>query len=53
MDWVLPTAENLAVAEAATSEERNVAPPRAADHSDEHGLISQPKKLAMHFKLIF
>src|SRR5204862_2335198 len=35
MDWVRPTDEILAVAETAASEERNVAPPSAADHSVE------------------
>jgi hypothetical protein len=53
MDWVRPTDEILAVAEMAASEERNVAPPRAADHGVEHGLTSQLKKLAIHFKLVF
>jgi hypothetical protein len=53
MDWVRPTDEILAVAETAASEERNVAPPRAADHGVEHGLTSQLKKLAIHFKLVF
>ncbi len=54
MDWVLPTDEILAVAEAATSEERGVAPPRAADPGvKEHGPTAQLKKLAMHFKLAF
>jgi hypothetical protein len=53
MDWVLPTDEILAVAESA-SEERNVAPPSAADHGvEEHGLASPLKKLAMHLKLVF
>lgn len=49
MDWVLPTDETLAVANAA-SEERNVAPPRAVDHGVEQGLTSQLRKFAMHFK---
>jgi hypothetical protein len=54
MDWVLPTDEILAVAEAATSEQRDVASPRAADPGvEERGLTSQRKKLAMHFKLAF
>jgi hypothetical protein len=53
MDWVLPTAEHLAVAEMATSEERNVAPRRAADHGVGHRMTSQLKKLATHFKLAF
>jgi hypothetical protein len=49
MDWVLPTDENLAVAETKTSEERNVAPPKA-DHGVEHGLTSQLRRFAVHFK---
>ena len=53
MDWVLPTAEILAMAETVRSEERNVAPSMAADHSAEHGLTSRLKKLVMHFKLAF
>ena len=54
MDWVLPTDEILAVAEAATSEERDVASPRAADPGvKEHGPTAHLKKLAMHFKLAF
>ena len=53
MDWVLPTDEILAVAETARSEERNIAPPMAANHDVEHGLTSRLKKLAMHFKLAF
>src|SRR5882724_13607723 len=40
MDWVRPTDEILAVAETAASEERNVAPPSAADRV-EHGPTSQ------------
>jgi hypothetical protein len=50
MDWVLPTDETLAAANAAASEERNVAPPTAANHGVEHGLTSQPRKFAVHFK---
>lgn len=50
MDWVLPTDENLAVAETKTSEERNVAPPKAVDHGVEHCLASQLHKFAVHFK---
>jgi hypothetical protein len=54
MDWVLPTDETLAVAETTMSEERNIAPPTADGQSvEEHGLTSQLKKLAMHFKLAF
>ena len=53
MDWVLPTDEHLAVAEAAASQERNVAPSMTADHSAEHGRTSRLKKLAIHFKLAF
>jgi hypothetical protein len=46
MDWVLPTDETLAVAETVASEEHNIAPPRAADH----GLTSQLRKFAIHFR---
>lgn len=54
MDWALPTDEILTVAETVMSEEeRNVAPPRAADRGVEHGLTSRLKKLAMHFNLVF
>jgi hypothetical protein len=53
MDWVLPTDETLAVAETVASEEHNVTPPRAADHGAEHGLTSQLRKFAVHFKRAF
>jgi hypothetical protein len=54
MDWVLPTDEILAVAETLTSEERHAAPPTPSGQSvEEHGLTSQLKKVAMHFKLLF
>jgi hypothetical protein len=53
MDWVLPTDETLAVAETVASEEYNVTPPRAADHGAEHGLTSQLRKFAVHFKRAF
>jgi hypothetical protein len=53
MDWVLPTAEILAVAETVMSQERNVAPQMAADRGVEQSLTSRLKKLAMHFKLVF
>jgi hypothetical protein len=53
MDWVLPTDEILAVAQTAASEERNVAPPKAADPDTEHGRASRLKKLAMQIKLVF
>jgi hypothetical protein len=52
MDWVLPTDETLAVAETVASEEHNIAPPRAADHGVEHGLTSQLRKFAVHFKAL-
>jgi hypothetical protein len=52
MDWVLPTDEILAVAETTMSEGPNVVPPTANGQSvEEHGLKSQLKKLAIHFKL--
>jgi hypothetical protein len=50
MDWVLPTEENLAVAERAISEERTVAPLSAADQGVEPGLTSQLREFAVHFK---
>jgi hypothetical protein len=50
MDWVLPTDENLAVAERAVSEERTVAPLSAADHGVEPALTSQLREFAVHFK---
>lgn len=50
MDWVLPTDETLAVAETVASEEHNIAPSRAAKHGVEHGLTSQLRKFAMHFR---
>jgi hypothetical protein len=50
MDWVLPTDENLAVANAAASEERNIVPPREADHGIEHARTSQLRDFAVHFE---
>jgi hypothetical protein len=50
MDWVLPTDELLAVANAAASEERNVVPPREADHGIEHARTSQLRGFAVHFE---
>jgi hypothetical protein len=50
MDWVLPTDEILAVAETARSNERNIAPSRAADSGVEHGLTSRLRKFAVYFK---
>jgi hypothetical protein len=35
MDWVLPTDELLALAETATAEDHNTAPPKVADRSEE------------------
>jgi hypothetical protein len=35
MDWVLPTDELLALAETATVEDHNTAPPKVADRSEE------------------
>jgi hypothetical protein len=53
MDWVLPTDEIMAVAEAVMSEVRDGAPQMADDRGVEHGLTSRLKKSAMHFKLVF
>jgi hypothetical protein len=50
MDWVLPTDEILAAAETVAPDECNVAPPSVADHGVEHGLTSQVRKFAVHFK---
>jgi hypothetical protein len=50
MDWVLPTDELLAVANAAASEERNVVPPREVDHGIEHARTSQLRGFAVHFE---
>jgi hypothetical protein len=52
MDWVLPTDEILA-AQTAASEERNVAPPKAAAGGVEGGVTSRLRKFATHFKLAF
>jgi hypothetical protein len=35
MDWVLPTDELVALAETATAEDHNIAPPKVADRSEE------------------
>ena len=53
MDWVLPTDEILAVAKAAMPEEHNVDSPKAADDGVDHGLASQLRKFAAHFKQAF
>ena len=53
MDWVLPTDEILAVAKAAMREEHNVDSPKAADEWGDHGLASQLRKFAAHFKQAF
>jgi hypothetical protein len=53
MDWVLPTDENLAVANAATSKEQRVAAPMSADRERQQLPTSQLGKFAMHFKRAF
>lgn len=53
MDWVLPTNEIMVVAETATSEERNIASPKAADQGVEDGLTAQLRKFAINFKRAF
>jgi hypothetical protein len=53
MDWVLPTDEILAAAEAATSEERDLAASRIAANGVEQGLASQLRKLAAHLRQSF
>lgn len=51
MDWVLPTDEIVALANAAASKERNVAPPSTAPgHGAAHEPTSQLSKFAVHFK---
>jgi hypothetical protein len=50
MDWVLPTDELLALAETATAEDHNTAPPKVADRS-ENSLASQLRKFALHLRL--
>jgi hypothetical protein len=50
MDWVLPTDEILAVANAAASEECYVVPPREADHGIAHARTSQLRGFAVHFE---
>jgi hypothetical protein len=51
MDWVLPTNELVALAETATPEDHNTAPPRVADRGEEPGLASRLRKFALHLKL--
>jgi hypothetical protein len=51
MDWVLPTNELVALAETATLEDNNTAPPRVADRDEEHSLASRLRKFALHLKL--
>jgi hypothetical protein len=53
MDWVLPTNEIMVVAETATSEEGNIASPKAADQGVEDGLTAQLRKFAINFKRAF
>jgi hypothetical protein len=50
MDWVLPTDEILAVANAAASKESSVIPPTVADHGAAQDPISQLSKFAVHFE---
>ena len=51
MDWVLPTDELVALAETATAEEHNTAPPKVADCGEEQSLASRLSKFALHLKL--
>jgi hypothetical protein len=51
MDWVLLTNELAALAETATHEDHETAPPRVADRGEEHGLASRLRKFALHLKL--
>jgi len=50
MDWVLPTAELMALAATTTSEDHNTASLRVADRREEHGLASRLRKFALHLK---
>jgi hypothetical protein len=50
MDWVLPTDEILANAQAAATEEREAPPSSPAAPIPEHGLSSQLRKFGVHFK---
>ena len=52
MDWVLPTNELVALAETATPEDQNIAPPRVADRGEEQSLASRLRKFALHLKLL-
>ena len=51
MDWVLPTDELVALAETATAEDHNTAPPKVADCDEEQSLASRVRKFALHLKL--
>jgi hypothetical protein len=51
MDWVLPTNELVALAETATAEDHNTAPPKVADRGEEQSLASRLRKFALHLKL--
>jgi hypothetical protein len=51
MDWVLPTDELVALAETATPEDHNIAPPKVADRGEEHSLASRLRKFALHLTL--
>lgn len=53
MDWVLPTDENLALANAATSKVRSVSDPVSDDHPTHQLPTSQLSKFAMHFRRAF
>jgi hypothetical protein len=53
MDWVLPTDEILANAQAAATEERETPPSSPTAPTPEHGLSSQLRKFAVHFKRAF
>ena len=50
MDWVLPTDEILAVANAAASKESSVIPPTAADYGAGQSPTSHLSKFAVHFE---
>jgi hypothetical protein len=50
MDWVLPTDEILAVANAVATKESSVIPPTVADHGAAQDPTSQLSKFAVHFE---
>jgi len=52
MDWILVTAEILALVEQVAIDEGKVAPRNEANDNVEHGLASRLRDLAVHFKRV-